>query len=314
MTLEPCNHQGRTPPCCDAIIEAGIRHVVIGARDPNPITNGRGIERLRRAGIQVTRGVLEQEARQLNGPFEKMMTQRLPLVVAKVGQSLDGKIATSSGESRWITSPEARRFGHRLRRDADAVLVGVNTVLRDDPLLTVRAIRGHPDRPIKVIVDSRLRMPLTARCFSTQSPAPTIIVTTDGAAASKRRAIERRGAEVWVLSPSSQGRVPLRRLCRRLAQRGIQSLLIEGGAEVLAGAFAERLVDRAVWCISPILIGGRDAPGSIGGQGVRRLNQAIRLEDVKIYQVGPDLCVEGRVVYPKTGTRAKGWKGRERSR
>ena len=304
VTLEPCNHHGRTPPCCDALIQARLRHVVVAARDPNPITNGRGITRLRRAGIRVTCGVLEREARQLNGPFEKTMARRLPLVVAKVGQSLDGKIATSSGESRWITSPEARRIGHRLRRDADAILVGVNTILRDDPLLTVRGIRGRPGQgPIKVIVDSRLRTPLRARCVSPSSPTPTMIAIASRAlpaAARRRQAFERRGVEILALAPSSRGRVPLRQLCRTLRRRGVQSLLIEGGGEVLASAFAERLVDRLVWCISPMLIGGRDAPGSIGGQGIRRLAQAVRLADVKVRRVGPDLCVEGRVIYPNT--------------
>ena len=305
VTLEPCNHHGRTPPCCDALIEAGIRHVVIATRDPNPITNGRGIERLRRVGIRVTRGVLEHEARRLNGPFEKTMTQRLPLVIARVGQSLDGKIATSSGQSRWITSPEARRLGHQLRRDADAILIGIKTVLRDDPLLTVRAVRGRRERPMKVIVDSRLRMPLGARCLSGRSATPTLIAATGGSAL-KRRAFERRGADVWVLPPSSQGRVPLRSLCRRLVRRGVQSLLIEGGGEVLASAFAERLVDRVVWCVSPMLIGGRDAPSSVGGQGIRRLAQAVRLADMTVRRLGPDLCVEGRVVYPKARRKVTG--------
>ena len=310
VTLEPCDHHGRTPPCCEALIQSRLRRVVIGARDPNPITNGRGLTRLRRAGIGVTCGVLEREARSLNGPFEKTMTQRLPFVVAKIGQSLDGKIATSSGASRWVTSPAARRIGHRLRREADALLVGVNTILRDDPLLTVRTVPVHRGHPLKVILDSRLRTPLTARCLSPRSPAPTLIATTRRDAAARRRlteegwvrrrqALERRGAEIVVLPPSARGRVPLRSLCRKLAQRGIQSLLIEGGGEVLASAFAERLVDRVVWCISPLLIGGRDAPGSIGGRGIRHLGQAIRLAEVKVRRAGPDLCVEGRVLYPK---------------
>ncbi|MBI3320967.1 MAG: bifunctional diaminohydroxyphosphoribosylaminopyrimidine deaminase/5-amino-6-(5-phosphoribosylamino)uracil reductase RibD [Candidatus Omnitrophica bacterium] len=297
VTLEPCNHTGRTPPCCDAILQAGIARVVAAATDPNPLTSGRGLARLRRSGVRVIAGVLRQEARRLNEPFWKAMRARMPLVIAKVGQSLDGKIATRRGESRWITSAEARRLAHQWRGRVDAVLVGVNTILQDDPLLTVRAAPRRPGRPLKVIVDSRLRTPLSARCLSAKPPSPTLIATTVRAGR-KREALRRRGAELLTL-PARRGRVPLRRLCRRLARRGVQSILIEGGGEVLAGAFAERLVDRIVFFIAPLLIGGRQAPGSLGGSGARRLSQAVRLADVTYRRVGPDLCVEARVIYPK---------------
>ena len=300
VTLEPCNHSGRTPPCCDAIIRSGLAHVVIAARDPNPITNGRGIERLRREGIDVVTGVLEEAARELNAPFHKAMTSGLPLVIAKVGQSLDGKIATTSGESRWITSEKARQHGHQLRRRVDAILVGINTVLQDDPVLTARAGRRRPARPLKVVVDTRLRMPPTARLLSDESPSPTLIATTARTNA-KRAPLVREGVEVMTL-PARQGRVPLRMLCRRLVRRGIQSVLIEGGGEVLASAFAERLVDRVIFFIAPILIGGRTAPGSLGGPGIARLSQAIRLEGLSVRRIGADLCVEARVVYPPTAS------------
>jgi len=295
VTLEPCNHYGRTPPCCDAILDAGIRRVVIASRDPNPLTDGRGIAKLRRAGVRVSEGVLRREARQLNESFAKAMTRQLPFMIAKMGQSLDGKIATVRGESRWITSGAARRMVHRWRSRVDAILVGINTVLRDDPLLTARP---HTRRvPIKVIVDSRLRSPSTARCLSPASPAPTLIATTVRNA-SRAGALARRGAEVVVLPPR-HGRVPLRRLCRMLVRRGIHSVLLEGGGEVFAGALAERLVDRVLFFIAPTLIGGRGAPGAVGGPGISRLDQSIRLEEVRVRRVGPDLCVEGRVVYPK---------------
>ncbi|MBI2104542.1 MAG: bifunctional diaminohydroxyphosphoribosylaminopyrimidine deaminase/5-amino-6-(5-phosphoribosylamino)uracil reductase RibD [Candidatus Omnitrophica bacterium] len=297
VTLEPCNHTGRTPPCCDAILTAGVSRVVIAAKDPNPITNGRGLARLRRSGVRVVAGVLEQEARRLNEPFWKAMRSRMPLVIAKVGQSLDGKIATARGESRWITSPAARRLAHQWRSRVDAILVGVNTVLRDDPRLTARGVPRRLDRPLKVIVDSRLRIPLRAKCLSAQPHAPTLIATTVRAGR-KRASLRRRGAEVLTLPPR-RGRVPLRRLCRQLARRGVQSVLIEGGGEVLASAFAERLVDRIVFFIAPLLIGGRQAPGSLGGVGARRLSQAVRLADITYRRAGPDLCVEARVVYPR---------------
>jgi len=296
VTLEPCNHTGRTPPCCDAIIAAGVSRVMAAMRDPNPITNGRGISRLRGAGISVRVGLLAQEARALNEPFCKAMTTGLPWVVAKVGQSLDGKIATARGESRWITSPTARRLGHAWRARVDAILVGINTVLRDDPRLTARgggASRRH--HPVKVILDGRLRLPLSARCLSAASPAPTLVATTMSPRHPKARALQARGVEIITL-PAERGRVPLRRLCRRLAARGLHSVLIEGGGEVLASAFAQRLVDRIDFCVAPILIGGRVAPSALGGIGIPRLADAIRLADVVYRPIGPDLHVEARVV------------------
>ncbi len=296
VTLEPCNHYGRTPPCSDAVIASGISRVVIGAHDPNPLTNGRGLSQLRRAGLRVRTGVLAREAQLLNAPFEKAMRQNLPYTIAKIGQSLDGKIATVTGESRWITSPAARRLGHAWRAKVDAILVGSSTVVRDDSRLTVR----HPgtrraDRPIKVVVDSRLRVPLTARCFSTPPPA---MVATTIRRGPKLQALKRRGVDVVSLSPR-KGRVPLRPLFNELARRGVQSVLIEGGGEVLASALTERLVDRIIWCTAPILIGGRRAPSSVGGSGITRLSQAIRVADTTLRRLGPDWCLEGRVVYPK---------------
>jgi diaminohydroxyphosphoribosylaminopyrimidine deaminase/5-amino-6-(5-phosphoribosylamino)uracil reductase len=237
------------------------------------------------------------EARRLNAPFEKAMVSKLPWVVAKVGQSLDGKIATATGRSQWITSADARRLGHQWRRRVDAVLIGIHTMLRDDPRLTARTGTARRGRPIKIIVDSRLRTPPTARCLSARPAAVTIIATTVRRP-SRQALLEQRGAEVLVFE-ARKGRVPLRRLFQILAQRGIQSVLIEGGGEVLAGALAERLVDRIVWFVAPVLIGGRRAPSSIGGEGIRRLGQAVRLAEMTVHRVGPDLCIEARVVYPK---------------
>ncbi len=295
-TLEPCNHTGRTPPCCDAILRVGIAHVVVAIVDPNPRTNGRGIARLRREGVRVTTGVLRQPAQALIAPFEKVMRTGLPWVIAKIGQSLDGKIATVTGESQWITSPAARIVGHRLRSQADAILIGVTTILRDDPRLTVRGARQRVGRPMKVIVDSRLQTPPAAACLSPRSPAPTLIATTVGNRLRQAR-LRRQGADIVVL-PARRGRVPLRRLCRGLARRGIHSVLIEGGGELQAVAFEERLVDRIVWCLAPRIIGGRTAPSSVGGQGIRRLRDSIRLADVQARWIGPDLCVDAAVVYP----------------
>jgi diaminohydroxyphosphoribosylaminopyrimidine deaminase/5-amino-6-(5-phosphoribosylamino)uracil reductase len=295
VTLEPCNHAGRTPPCCDAILAAGIARVVAAAQDPNPITRGRGFARLRRAGLPVSTGVLERPARELIAPFEHAMRFNLPLVTAKIAQSLDGKIATAAGESRWISSPRSRRLAHEQRQAADAILVGINTVIQDDPLLTVRGVRHRGDRPVKVIVDSRLRLPPRARCLSAASPAPTIVATT-AARSARWAAFERRGVEI-LRFPSRGGRVPLRRLCRELARRGLQSVMLEGGGELLAGALSERLVSRVRCFVAPLLIGGRTAPGAVAGQGISRLSQAARLAEMSVRKVGPDLCVEARVAY-----------------
>ena len=294
-TLEPCNHAGRTPPCCDAILAAGIAQVVAATRDPNPITNGRGFRRLRRAGVRVVTGVLAEQARRLNAPFFKAMQAGLPYVIAKAGQTLDGKIATVAGESRWITSPEARARGHWWRSHVDAIAVGVNTILRDNPRLTARNGLWRPDRPLRVIVDSRLRMPLTARCAV---GAPATLIATVRSDRARTAAWARQGVEVLSFRPDRQGRVPLRSLFTALAARGVQTLLLEGGGELIAGALAERLVDRVVFFIAPKLVGGAGAPGSVGGQGIARLAQAIRLADVRTRRVGADLCVDARVVYP----------------
>jgi len=313
VTLEPCNHVGRTPPCCDAVIAAGIRRVVIAMKDPNPITNGRGIGRLRRAGIQVVTGVLEEEAKRLNVPFIKSMVSRMPWVMAKIAMSLDGKIATRTGESRWISSSASRSLAHQLRRQVDAIVVGVNTIVRDDPLLTARdstclprGARGRQarpprvSRPINVVVDSHLRTPLTSRCLSEASPAPTIIATTEHALSSKRVRFEQRGVQVLRFPPTLQGRVPLTRLFRALRdQWQVTSILLEGGGEVLASALKERLVDRLVWIIAPVIIGGRTATPAVGGEGITHLTQAIRLDDVTVRRLGPDLILEAAVVYPK---------------
>ena len=300
VTLEPCHHIGRTPPCCDAIIRAGIRRVVIATHDPNPITNGRGLARLRRAGIRLSVGVLEEDAQRLVAPFRKAITAKLPWMIVKIAQSLDGKIAANTGQSRWISSVPARAFTHRLRHQVDAILVGVNTILQDDPDLTARGFRSvaRAGRPIVVVVDSRLRTPVSSLCLSDPVPRLAILATTTRAAA-KHEPFVRRGIEVVSLPPSPDGRVPLRRLCHTLLMRyGITSVLVEGGGEVVASAFAERLVDRLVWVIAPLIIGGCRSPCAVGGKGIARLSQAVRLRDVRVRRLGPDLVLDARVTYP----------------
>lgn len=296
VSLEPCNHTGRTPPCCDAILKAGVARVVAAIKDPNPITHGRGLARLRQAGVKVRVGVLADEAKALNAPFFKAMQVGLPWVTAKLAQSLDGKIATAAGQSRWITSAFSRKRVHQLRGCADAVLVGINTVLADDPLLSAREGSRRADRPVKVIVDSRLRMPANARCLSAKSRASTFIATT--VHSSRREGqLKRQGAAILHF-PARYGRVPLKALFQALVRQGIHSVLLEGGGELFAGALAERLVDRLVLFAAPVILGGRKAPSTCGGLGVRKLSRAVRLDKMTVNRIGPDLCIEGNIVYP----------------
>jgi len=297
VNLEPCCHYGRTGPCTEAIIEAGIKRVVVAMTDPNPLVSGKGLKRLLEAGLEVTTGVLEKEARQLNEVFIKYITFGRPFVVSKAAVSLDGKIATSKGQSKWITSPQARAYAHVLRDWYDAILVGVGTVLSDDPLLTTRLSGGGGRHPVKVIVDSKARTPVSARIFSEESPAPTIIATTKGAPPEKLEEIAAAGAQVVVVNEGP--RVDLQLLMGLLAAKEITSVLIEGGAEVHASAFRSKIVDKVVWFIAPKLIGGSDAPGPIGGEGVESLSEAVVLERVRLKKIGPDICVEG---YPNYST------------
>ncbi|HEX9779825.1 MAG TPA: bifunctional diaminohydroxyphosphoribosylaminopyrimidine deaminase/5-amino-6-(5-phosphoribosylamino)uracil reductase RibD [bacterium] len=291
VTLEPCAHYGRTPPCADAVIRAGITRVVAAADDPNPLVSGRGYRTLRRAGVRVRTRVLAAEARRLNPGFEKAMRTGQPYVVAKIAQSLDGKIAAAGGQSKWITGAAARRLSHRWRAESDAVMVGINTVLRDDPRLSARV--GASRQPLRVIVDSRLRTPVRARCLAGGAAVVAACVRRPAAEA----ALRRRGASV-VYAPGRGGRVSLRALGRILVRRGVRRVLLEGGGELLAGALAERVVDEVRWWIAPVLLGGRRSPSAVGGAGAPTLARAVRLSSCTVTRAGRDWCVTGRVRYP----------------
>lgn len=293
VTLEPCSHTNkRTPPCTPLVIASGIKRLVVAMIDPNPQVSGGGLKTIRKAGVTVLAGVLRDEAERLNESFIKHMTTGLPFVTMKIAQTLDGKIATARGESKWITSPEARRAGHHLRDRNDAILVGVNTVLKDDPSLTAR-IPGGRD-PVRVIVDSRLRTPLASRVITQRSAAPTIIATTPAAPKAKIRKIESAGAEVLVVK-AKDARVDLQDLVKKLGKRGIMSVLIEGGAEVHASALRAGIVDKAVLFIAPMFMTGRDSLPSIGGRSPRKLRDAIRFSGAEADTVGDDLMIEGYI-------------------
>ena len=292
VTLEPCSHTNkRTPPCCPLVIQAGVKRVVVAMIDPNPHVSGSGIRMLRRAGIEVVTGVLGAEAARLNEAFIKHVTTAIPFVTRKVAQSLDGKIATSSGESKWITGEEARAEGHRLRNTHDAILVGINTVLKDDPSLTTR-IPGGRD-PVRVVVDSRLRTPLRSRVLTRTSPARTIIATVS-ADVGRIKSLRNAGADV-VRTRMKKGRVDLADLLKKLGTRDIMSVLIEGGSEINASALKEGVVDKVVLFLAPLLMTGKDSICSIGGVSPRLLHNAVRLDDVSVRFVGRDLMVTGHV-------------------
>jgi len=293
VTLEPCSHFGRTPPCADAVIAAGVGRVVVAVGDPNPRVRGRGLRALRAAGIRVDVGVLANEAGAVSAWFRHFVVRRRPYVLLKLAASLDGRIATASGESRWVSGAAARRWVHALRNRVDAVMVGAGTVLADDPALTCR-IRGGRN-PRRIVVDGRLRVSPRAAVFRRGSASPTVVVTTTAASPRRRRALQRAGAEVVAL-PGRRGRVRMDAVLKALAARGVVSVLVEGGADLAATLLRERAVDRALVVSAPLLLGA-DGRAMLAGLGVARLASALRLAQVTVTRLGPDVLWDGAVQY-----------------
>lgn len=291
VTLEPCSHYGKTPPCADRIIATGISRAVIACRDPNPLVNGQGIGKLRAAGIAVTEGVLEKEAIRANEIFFKFIRTGIPFVQLKLAVSLDGKIATKSGDSKWITDEESRIEVHRLRRRFASVLVGANTVIVDNPRLTVRHVEGP--NPVRIVLDGRGRVPLDARIFFEEGRA---IVATAAMSEEKEKALRELGVEVWRLT-GGEDKVNLQALLARLGKENLDSLLVEGGGETAAAFIESGLVDKVSFFIAPLIIGGRDAIPAVGGEGAASVTAALKLKDVMIAQFGEDLLVSG---YPSS--------------
>jgi len=289
VTLEPCAHFGKTPPCTDRMIQAGIARVVVAAEDPNPLVSGRGVAALRAAGIDVEVGRLRDVAMRQNEIFFKYITTRIPFVHLKLATSLDGRIATRTGDARWISGEPAQVRVHRWRRRYAAILVGIKTALIDDPELTVRHVVGR--NPLPIVVDPGARLPLTARLFGGGRRPILAAARVDPA---RRTELESAGCRVWEL-PTERGDVDLKLLLERLGEEGVDSVLIEGGGETAAAFLAASLVDRVSFLIAPILIGGRDAVPAIGGLGAERLADAHRLTDISTEWVGSDLIYSGRV-------------------
>lgn len=296
VTLEPCCHRGRTPPCTDAIIEAGITRVHIALIDPNPQVNGKGIKQLREAGIEVVMGDHEDKAKEINEGYIKYITTGLPFVIAKFAMSLDGKIATRSGDSKWISNEESREYVHRIRRTVDAVMVGANTVIVDNPRLSARGSSEKGGRtksqPLRVIVDGKGRTPLTSQIF--KEPGYTLLAVARPMDAKHRREYEKLGAEV-VEFRTTKGIIPLTQLMQMLGKRKITSILVEGGSILFGSLFDHNLVDKVMVAISPIIIGGKAAVNAVGGRGFSTVAKSLRLHNIKLDTAGDDVLINGYV-------------------
>lgn len=295
-TFEPCAHVGRTGPCAREIVRAGIKEVFAGMIDPNPLTKGKGLAYLRRRGIVVRTGFLADEIAYANRPFIKAMTEHLPFVTVKIAQSLDGRIATATGESKWITSEQARAYSHDARKFFDGIMVGIRTVLKDDPALealpaATPQAKGH--RLTKIVVDSDLRVPLAARLFKTRQPVVVAGIRKDR---NKEAALRRMGARVIITRPE-HGRVDLKALLSELNAMELRSILVEGGAEVVGSLLDERLADRLMAYVAPKIIGGTEALSSVAGRGVASLREVVNVGNIAFKKIGPDLLIEGDLVY-----------------
>ncbi|MDP2599811.1 MAG: bifunctional diaminohydroxyphosphoribosylaminopyrimidine deaminase/5-amino-6-(5-phosphoribosylamino)uracil reductase RibD [Deltaproteobacteria bacterium] len=294
VTLEPCCHHGKTGPCVPKVIESGIQRVVIGARDPNPKVNGQGIRWLKEAGIEVIEGVLQDRCEELNRPFQKHITTHIPYVTLKVAMTLDGKIATASGDSRWISNPLSRKYVHQMRDEVDAILVGANTLKTDDPLLNIRLVAPKNGRhPMVVVVDQKLDVPINRRLFSVKGRR-VVFATTWMSPEENRRALIKMGAEVWPLDADVTGRVDLKALLKMLGEKQIVHVLIEGGGGIFSSFLSEKLVDRLVCFMAPKLLGGQ-AMDWLPELNIRTLDEALELNTLSVKTLGDNILVEGEL-------------------
>lgn len=291
VTLEPCCHYGKTPPCVDAIIKNRVQKVIIGTLDPNPQVSGKSVRILTERGIEARVGVLAEECRDLNEPYFKLMTTGRPLVTLKFAQTLDGRIATTSGDSRWISSEAFRKMAHRLRAINDAILVGINTVLADNPQLTVRLVRGR--NPTRLILDSRLRTPLNCEIVRTRDVAPVIIATTAQADKEKVSRLRELGIDILEVQSDESGGIALNHLLQMLGQRNISSLLVEGGGKIITSFLRQKLADRVVVAVAPRILG--KGINAVGELDIARLSQAFKLTFQKISRAGADIVIEASV-------------------
>ena len=291
VTLEPCHHRGKTPPCTAALLEAGVRRVVVAASDPNPDVTGGGAAALREAGVEVVEGILEADAHLQNAPYRKLVLEKLPYVTAKWAMSLDGRLAARGGDSKWISCDESRKMVHVVRGECDAITVGVGTLLADDPRLTCRTEPRRLAR--RIVIDSTARTPPTSRLLAEEGAGPAVVAVTEAADGAATDALEAAGALVWRLPPDPDGRVALEPLLSRLAAEGATNVLVEGGPEVLGSFFRGGHVDRVMCFVAPGVIGGDAHP--VHGWGVGRAAERRELDPLSVTRAGVDVLIDGRV-------------------
>lgn len=296
VTLEPCAHHGKTPPCTEALIQAGITRAVVAGYDPNPLVAGRGVERLRAAGVTVEVGLLQEEAAQLNEAYFTYVQTGRPFVILKAAMSLDGKLATRTGDSQWITGELSRQRVHQMRNAVDAVVIGIGTVLKDDPMLTARVDAEEGRDPLRVVIDSRGRLPVDARLLRTGSQ-PVLVAVGPRVSQARLATLRRQDAEVIVL-PRGEGGLSLPHLFRELGRREITSVMIEGGGKLATSALQGGIVDKLVLMLAPILIGGRKASTLFQGDGADKLTEALRIRQLTVERIGDDILLEGYVTEP----------------
>lgn len=295
VTLEPCSHHGRTPPCAEAIIKNKISKVVVAMIDPNPLVAGKGIQMLREHGIKVITNILKDKAMKINEIFIKYINTKEPFCIMKTAMTLDGKIATASGESKWITGEASRTLVHQFRHQVSSIMVGIGTIIKDDPSLTTRLDGIEGMDPIRVIVDSKARIPLNAKVLNIESKSKTIIVTTELADSKKLKLLKEKNAEI-IVTPLKDSKVDLPYLMKQLGKMGIDSILLEGGSELNFSAIESSIVDKVIVFVAPKIIGGKFSKTPIGGFGIETLSQAIVLDDLNVSIVEDDIMIEG---YPR---------------
>lgn len=292
ITLEPCTHWGRTPPCVDTVLKSGLRRIVISSFDPNPLVYTKGFEKIKAAGIEASIGLLEEKNKRLNETYIKYITQKIPFVTIKAALSLDGKTATRSFDSQWISSPETREYIHLLRGESDSLMVGINTILKDDPLLTVRHPNWKTKKITRVILDPKLRFPQTAKILDTLTEGRILIFTADKNRSGKADSLRKKGVEIFYLPPDN-GKMKLESVLTQLGERGVSSLIVEGGNTLQTSFLDNKLVDKVFLTLSPKLIGGKEAFCFYQGQGAELINNAMQLKNLSFFQIGDDILIEG---------------------
>lgn len=294
VTLEPCSHFGKTPPCADAIVRKKIKKVVIGLKDPNPLVSGKGIEILESSGIEVVTGILEDECRKLNEVFLKYISTKTPFVLLKYAMTLDGKIATYTGDSKWISNSLSRNYVHEIRHKFSAIMVGIGTVLKDNPNLNTRLENKEGLDPIRIIVDTKGKIPLDAKVINLNSNARTIVATTELASKDKLKSLTDKGVEI-IIAPVKDDHVDLKYLLKMLGDIGIDSILLEGGSQLNFSMLNENIVDKVITFISPKIVGGSLSKTPVGGSGIEFMKDAINLNHISLKRFGEDIMLEGYI-------------------